>query len=474
MIVQIFANALVRRVAAIIAVVLLAWVGSAKAQVGDYPYCTTRTTPGSAEMCPDQGEAVVNAYRVARANIPAGGSIDPAPFISGNLVRVYVRSRTGGLVSSGDRQWPSGKTCANRVDWNGPYPYLTGGIPRNGSVTCNSGCKQAWYSTGDGYFNGKYTSVPGVCDSYDDSKCKADFGSGYYFNAAMSSCEPDDGKCKDGAPTNSLGQCAPEPCPEGKVQNADGTCENKKNECPAGNVKAPSGECLPGEGQCAQGEAKGKDGTCKRDSNGDGVPDSEEGEDDPDKDSASGGENCNAPPSCNGNPIMCLQLRTQWRIDCNTRRDRNVTGGSCGAMPVCVGQDCDAQEHAQLIQQWKAACALDKLANRTGDGGGDDGQQPEWTKVGGMNQDPGAGATSGDAPKLNVIKMSTDSLDQSGFGGGSCIGFAAGGGSGISSGFMQTLASPPPLWCNFIAMVKAVFILVGACASVFILAKGAG
>lgn len=291
----------------------------------------------------------------------------------------------------------------------------------------------------------------------------------------MSSCEPEAGKCKDGATPNSQGQCKPEPCPEGKVQNADGTCENKKNECPAGNVKAPSGECLPGEGQCAQGEAKGKDGTCKRDSNGDGVPDSEEGEDDPDKDSASGGENCNAPPSCNGNPIMCLQLRTQWRIDCNTRRDRNVTGGSCGAMPVCVGQDCDAQEHAQLIQQWKAACALDKLANKTGDGGSDDGQQPEWTKVGGMNQDPGAGATSGDAPKLNVIKLSTDSLDQSGFGSGSCIGFAGGGGGGeISSGFMATLASPPAMWCNYIAMVKAIFILVGACASVFILAKGAG
>ncbi|TDB26199.1 hypothetical protein ATCM_00060 [Stenotrophomonas sp. ATCM1_4] len=132
-------------------------------------------------------------------------------------------------------------------------------------------------------------------------------------------------------------------------------------------------------------------------------------------------------------------------------------------------------EYAQLLQQWKASCALEKLANKTGDDGGDGGEQPEWTKVGGMNQNPGAGATGDDAPKLNVIKMSTDSLDQSGFGGGSCMGFASGGGGGeISSGFMATLASPPAMWCNYIAMVKAIFILIGACASVFILAKGAG
>lgn len=371
------------------------------------------------------------------------------------------------------RYWMLADTCASRPDWNGPYPYLTGGIPKNGSVTCNAGCKQAWYSTGDGYFNGKYSSVPGTCESYDDAKCKNEFGSGYFWNSGMSSCEPEAGKCKDGATPNSQGQCKPEPCPEGKVQNADGTCENKKNECPAGNVKAPSGECLPGDGQCAAGEAKGKDGTCKRDSNGDGKPDSEEGDDDPNKDSASGGENCSSPPTCNGNPVMCLQLRTQWRIDCNTRRDRNVTGGSCGAMPVCVGKDCDATEHAQLIQQWKSACALEKLANKSGDGDGD-GSQPEWTKVGGMNQNPGAGELGSDAPVLHERSFSTDDLDQSGFGGGgTCIGLASVSGNGVvGSSYAQVFASPPPMWCDYIAKLRASLIVIASAVACFIIAKG--
>lgn len=475
MIGRIFANALARRLAMVIVAgaISLCGVSVARAQS-----CTFDSP------C-DQGTAFSGAYSHAAAftaeqnkkgwtDWKAG---DPASSGGCTGEKCYYRCfafrpQTGTVGCTGqlDYYYLKSQTCDKRPDWNGPYPYLTGGAPANGSVTCNSGCKQAWYGTGDGYFNGKYTSTPGTCSNYDDAKCKSDFGSGYFWNAGMSSCQPEDGKCEDGSKPNSLGQCKPEPCPAGKVQNADGTCENKKNECPAGNVKAPSGECLPGDGQCAAGEAKGKDGTCKRDSNGDGKPDSEEGEDDPSKDSASGGENCNSPPSCNGNPIMCLQLRTQWRIDCNTRKDHNVTGGACSAMPVCVGKDCNAQEHAQLIQQWKAACALDKLANKSG---GDDGGQPEWTKVGGMSQNPGAGERSGDAPKLGERKFSTDDLDQSGFGGGSCVGFAVGSSSGVMSGFMETLASPPPFWCNFIAVLKAVFILVGAVASVFIISKGA-
>lgn len=421
----------------------------------------------------------VTANNWPRVEINCRESVGPPELQKGSFAASVLVNPSTPVCISSEGAVPSSScnfeyrgSCESRPDWNGAYPYLTGGAPKNGSVTCNAGCKQAWYSTGDGYFNGKYSSVPGTCSNYDDAKCKSDFGSGYYWNGAMSSCEPEAGKCKDGATPNSQGQCKPEPCPEGKVQNADGTCQNKKNECPAGNVKAPSGECLPGDGQCAAGEAKGKDGTCKRDSNGDGKPDSEEGDDDPSKDSASGGENCSSPPSCNGNPVMCLQLRTQWRIDCNTRRDRNVTGGSCGAMPVCVGKDCDATEHAQLIQQWKSACALEKLANKTGDGGGDDGQ-PEWTKAGGMNQDPGKGQNAGDEPKLNTMKFNTSDLDQTGFGGGSCIGFAGGDGGQLVSGFMSVLASPPPFWCNFIAMVKAVFVLVGTVAAVVITAKGA-
>ena len=261
-------------------------------------------------------------------------------------------------------------TCAKRPDWNGPYPYLTGGKPRNGSVTCNGGCKQSWFDNGDGYFNGKYSPSPGTCSNYDDAKCKADFGSGYYFNQGMSSCEPEQSTCPDGQVGNSLGKCEPEPCPSGKLLQQDGTCKNKENECPAGNVKSPDGKCLPGEGQCAQGEARGKDGTCKKDSDGDGQPDEESGEPgEKEPDSFSGGDDCKSPPSCSGSAILCGQARIQWRIDCNTRRNRNIAGGQCSTPPICTGDKCDAMEYSSLLMQWRTACALEKAAGGSGDGG---------------------------------------------------------------------------------------------------------
>ncbi|MGE4339077.1 MAG: hypothetical protein AB7E55_24355, partial [Pigmentiphaga sp.] len=232
--------------------------------------------------------------------------------------------------------------------------------------------------------------------------------------------------CPEGQEKNAMGICETKNCPPGKLLQQDGTCANEKNECPPGNVKSPAGTCLPGDGQCAAGEVKGKDGTCKRDANGDGKPD--EGEDEGSTDETfSGGDNCNAPPSCSGSPILCGQARIQWRIDCNTRKNRNIAGGACNAMPVCTGDKCDAMEYSGLLMQWRSACALEKLAGKgTGDG---DGSQPEWTKVGGMSQNPGAGEVAGDTPTVGEKEFSTSDLDQSGFGGGMCMGFAGGSGS---------------------------------------------
>src|SRR5690606_26884750 len=51
-------------------------------------------------------------------------------------------------------------------------------------------------------------------------------------------------------------------------------------------------------------------------------------------------------------------------------------GGHCGSggMPVCAGDGCDARQHQQLIQQWKAACLLEKIAAKDGGSGTDPGQ----------------------------------------------------------------------------------------------------
>lgn len=284
--------------------------------------------------------------------------------------------------------------CSARSEWNGPYPYLNSGKPKNGSVTCNSGCKQAWFATGDGYFNGKYDVDPGTCSNYDDQKCKAEFGSNYFWNAGMSACEPEQSKCKDGSSANSLGKCEPEPCPAGMAQQPDGTCKKKDNECPAGQVRSPDGKCLPGDGQCAKGEVRGPDGTCKKDADEDGNPDPVN------EDSFSGGDDCTAPPSCSGSPIMCGQARIQWRIDCNTRRNRNVAGGACNTMPVCTGEKCDAMEYAGLLMQWRSACALEKMAQGNGNGGGENGDVKAIRDA--LTGTGGAVTTAPDRPSSDV------------------------------------------------------------------------
>jgi len=257
-----------------------------------------------------------------------------------------------------------GSTCDARPDYNGAFPgsqYK----PRSGSTSCDLGCNMAWFHNPDGTVNGTPTGGTCTADDYDSDEDCAKKDTGSYYNRQIGVCEPQKPECPTGK-ANSLGKCEPEPCPEGMAQNPDGTCKKKDNECPAGQVRSPDGKCLPGDGQCAKGEVRGPDGTCKKDADDDGKPD-EPG----DKDSFSGGDDCNSPPSCSGSPIMCGQARIQWRIECNTRKNRNIAGGACNTMPICTGEKCDAMEYAGLLMQWRSACALEKMANGNGNGGGD-------------------------------------------------------------------------------------------------------
>ncbi|WP_126970336.1 hypothetical protein [Xanthomonas sp. BRIP62411] len=370
-------------------------------------------------------------------------------------------------VSPGQLAWYYARGCDSEPDYTGGGPWGTYvGTARNGSIGCRNGCDGIWFGNADDSMTWKGTGA--MCPEKPPQTCEA--MPGYNWNAALKVCEPTPPeKCPDGQSKNAKGTCEPNACPDGMVLGQDGTCKPKDNECPAGQIKSPTGSCLPGDGQCAKGEVKGPDGTCKKDGDGDGEPDGE-GEGDGEKSQFSGGDNCENPPSCSGDAIMCGQARIQWRIDCNTRRNRNVSGGTCASMPVCTGEKCDAVEYNSMLFQWRSACAAEKLLAKAGDGTGSTGQ-PEWTKVGGMSQDPGAGSGAGDT-KITTNKINADDLDQSGFGGGQCIGFAnGGGGAGVSSGFTQTMASPPAIWCNYIGAVKGIFILIGAVSSVIILAK---
>lgn len=427
----------------------------------------------------DCAAALADTRAWLAANPTSGGSLGEtcAAGVQGSSLRTFKCSYKGysaGVLNpcrgntSITSAYPVAKTCDKRDAYTGVGPWSSGGKARNGSMGCQNGCDGVWYSNSDGSMT--FNTVGGTCKEDEKGTCEH-MGEGFYWNALLKVCEPPEGKCPGNSKANSLGQCEPEPCPDGKVLQHDGTCKTKESECPAGNIKSPDGKCLPGEGQCAQGEAHGKDGTCKKDSDGDGQPDEESGEPgEKEPDSFSGGDDCKTPPSCSGSAILCGQARIQWRIDCNTRRNRNIAGGQCNTPPVCTGDKCDALEYSGLLMQWRTACATEKLAQGGGQG---EGGQPDWTKVGGMNTDPGLGSSPDDTKVLTSKKFSTSDLDQSGIGGGgSCIGFASGGGGGMASGFMESLAAPPAFFCNYILAIKGVIILFGALTSVFILSRG--
>ncbi|XQA60991.1 hypothetical protein ACM9XD_16515 [Xanthomonas sacchari] len=444
----------------------------AHAQNYDYSNCTKNSGLENFELCPDQGSAATAASIVADAIVSEGASgYGPGRLSRGGMtvdlnarsVYITINSPYGSGVGRVGRIWPpDGKKCSDAP------PVTSTFNPKSGSISCSDGCERAWFRNMDGTSTG--TNLGTMCNTTDFPKT---CGNGYYWNPVLNVCEPKKEECPDGQKPNSSGQCAPEPCPDGMTQQQDGTCKPKDNECPQGQVKGPDGSCVKAPDTCATGQAQGSDGTCKPDKDGDGKPDDEDSDDDgkDDKASFAGGDSCDSPPSCSGDPIMCGQARIQWRIDCNTRKNRNVSGGACGSPPICTGEKCDAMEYASLLMQWRTACATEKLAG--GKGTDNSGDQPAWTKVTGMSQDPGAGSSPDDTKVLTVNKITTDSLDQSGFGGGTCIGFGGGGSGAISKAIGSTFATPPAIWCDYMAKLKAGLIVVASCVACIILARGA-
>ncbi|WP_270999254.1 hypothetical protein, partial [Listeria seeligeri] len=114
----------------------------------------------------------------------------------------------------------------SRADYNGAFP---GGQykPKAGSFSCDLGCTVTWRNNADGTVNGS-AKAGWTCtgEKYDsDDKCNAAMGGGdgYFYNRQVGVCEPKEPDCGNGTKPNSLGQCAPEPCPDGMAQQQDGT-----------------------------------------------------------------------------------------------------------------------------------------------------------------------------------------------------------------------------------------------------------
>jgi len=358
---RILANAVARRIAYVLVAAVLAWIGLSDAR---------------AEIYPNQGSAYSSCQAHLNAAVSQGlwvfNACTYSPDVGSGYAAYTCLVQRGGQPQGCTTQAGHGMqyaflktaTCANRPDEIGPGPWSsTEGQARNGSVTCNNGCEAMWFKNADGTYTAKY-GMGAACFQKPD--CELLSGSGYYWNAYIQACEQPEVVCEPGQIKDAVtGQCG-DACPAGMKANQQGQCDVESNECPAGEIKSPTGSCLPGEGQCASGEVRGADGTCKRDSDDDGNPDP----DDPNNKSFSGGDTCSSPPSCSGDPIACGQARIQWRIDCNTRRNTNVSGGSCGAVPVCTGEKCDALEYSQLLMQWRTTCALEKGLSGGGFGGG--------------------------------------------------------------------------------------------------------
>lgn len=402
---RMFANAVARRVAALLVAAALAWLGMGKADAQTFS-CVRGSN------C-DQGQAYSQCMAAASSAYSqhtgrpgySGPAVSPECLDIGDMgggYRAYQCRLTfatswyncTGYVPQVTFYYTATNTCSARGDYVGSPPTSTmAGYVRQGAISCVNGCAATWYNNGDGTWTGMY-SAGTVCEQQQlRQNCSA--LENYVWNAYIGACEPKEKSCSAEQTRNAVtGECE-DACPVGMVLSADGTCKTAKSECPAGHIKSPSGGCLPGEGQCAAGEVRRENGTCGKDADGDGVADVDD--DDPDndpKESASGGDTCDAPPACNGGAIDCMQLRIQWRIDCNTRRNRNVSGGSCAAIPVCTGEKCDAMEYAQLLQQWRATCALEKIAAKgdgTGGGGGDAGVVDLLTGPGSINSNAGGG-----------------------------------------------------------------------------------
>lgn len=335
------------------AAAMLGFTGSAAAQA-------YKCTDISAKCSEPKAFSEANAYANSLARPPYVACVRKANPIT---FMAYQAERCEGN-RFGTREFYFSATCAEQPEYTGQGPWSTlGGEARSGSLGCRNGCDGMWGKNADSSFT--WTPTGSVCPTDEKNNCEqpALANAGYYWNPVLKVCEPPKPQCEGGKVPNSLGQCAPEPCPDGTAQQADGTCKKKDNECPAGQVRSPDGKCLPGDGQCASGEVRGPDGTCKKDGDGDGKPDPV------DEESFSGGDDCSSPPACSGSPIMCGQARIQWRIDCNTRKNRNISGGLCSAMPICTGEKCDAMEYAGLLMQWRTACAVEKLAGGPGNGG---------------------------------------------------------------------------------------------------------
>lgn len=219
-----------------------------------------------------------------------------------------------------------------------------------------------------------------------------------------------------------------------------------------------------GDGVPDSSDAFPNDPNESADSDGDGVgdnadtaPDDEEngaddGEGDESDNVSAGGGTCKTPPTCKGDGIQCNILQQQWKTRCIAEGEgQKVENSECNSIGALKCTGLTVQQCYDLHYQKKQACA-----DGSGDGGDDEGQ-PEWTQV------SGDGDSAGEEPEnahKGTITLGMDRLDDGGFwgGAGSCPQLGT-----INLGrFGSFSLDSEPWWCDFIALVRGILILIGA------------
>ncbi|MCW6026713.1 hypothetical protein K4043_01650 [Stenotrophomonas sp. SRS1] len=467
------------RLIVLLALTLVSWSGLGVATPAAQAAQQCAYPAGGYAQC-DEGMAFAEcsaALADTRAWLSAnpGGSLGEActPGTQGSTIRTFRCSYKGysaGVLNpcrgntSISSAYPTANTCAKRS--SGVTPFF----PPSGSVRCMTGCESVFRQNADE----TSTYSPNGKTCADKPDCAAQ-GKNMVWNGALRVCQPVEPECSEGQVLVGNACTDEKPCPDGMAL-VNGSCKKKDEECPAGLIRSPLGNCIPGDGQCAAGEVRGKDGTCKKDKDGDGEPDEGEeggeGEDGP-KDEFSGGDDCKTPPSCSGSPIMCGQARIQWRIDCNTRRNNNISGGQCtqAGTPTCTGEKCNAMEYTQLLMQWRSACAAEKQLAKDGTSPGASTTDANGNGVAdalegiGDATGPGDGNEDVASAKKWGIGVSTSLLDTDNmFGGGSCPeppSFTMMGSTISGSDF--------PYFCRFAAIMRGLILVFGAFTAVQIL-----
>ncbi|WP_342315399.1 hypothetical protein [Lysobacter sp. FW306-1B-D06B] len=515
---RILANAIARRIAFVLVAAVLAWCGMGKAQaqamcgLTRWQDAINATYPSSNYTFPSRAaaQAACNSVPSTMAEPAVSGWHYP---IAKQACTLNAASKNFTLKAArtGTNYHP---TCNQSHQTWSPYTNSATGWYFNGDIcpageTWNADTQTCFNSQrcldksalGNGLISGTATSacIDGCAFAAPDGGTTLSFN-GSNFVTMSKGWQPTGAACAAGTPTPNTedpqvckdlgnGQTAcvkqdGQECYKGPIGDPmqfcwkpgevgdknDGKNRQKRNagETPiAPNLSLPSGDNLQQKGPPIVTQVTNNNTTTTTtttnfqtqhgtDANGggkpsnDGEPDdgSGEGEGDGEEGTATGGGDCKSPPIVTGDQILGMVANQAWQTRCAVEAGNGVkvTGdvGNCAEPFSVEGTHANAQ-------QLRAMRAQICKGDANGDG------QPDWTKPDGTEAGDGGG--DDDEPGFLSRVVNTDMLDTGGFlgGGGQCpqLGELEFGPFGSFSLDSQ------PYFCDLIALMRGVVILVG-------------